>query len=261
MATAEGFDLYTCEVCFDNMLDKDPRMLSCCHSFCSSCLKILIKTGAISCPLCREITTVPNNDIYSLVNNFMLTKFRKYLQKVELGKIFLCKFCLAETATLKCQECSQLFCETCSEKHKAMKTFKDHKIYKLCDKHKDGMITHVCIKCARPACAKCVMTEHFDHETEIEKYQQGIETLSQKISKYEADVDEVINSVSEGIKGQNNESVQIKRAINKVKDILSYYIEKTRETENVLERLKQKEAKGKEIDQKYNGRQEHCLHS
>ena len=26
MATAEGFDLYTCEVCFDNMLDKDPRM-------------------------------------------------------------------------------------------------------------------------------------------------------------------------------------------------------------------------------------------
>ena len=26
MATAEGFDLYTCEVCFDKMLDKDPRM-------------------------------------------------------------------------------------------------------------------------------------------------------------------------------------------------------------------------------------------
>ena len=255
---AEGFDLYTCEVCLENMLDKDPRLLSCHHSFCMKCLKKIMKNGTILCPTCRESTRVSNNDIQSLKVNFMLKKVKDHMDKVHSRKTVLCQFCLSENATLKCQECSQLICEECSEKHKTMKTFKDHKIYNLCDKHKDGMITHVCIKCARPACAKCVMTEHFDHEAEIEKYQEGIETLSQQISKYEADVDEAIKSVNEWQDQDKKELVNIKTAIDRVKDIRTYYLEKTKEATEILENLESKETQGREIDKIFEKKVKEC---
>ena len=251
MATAEGFDLYTCEVCLENMLDKDPRLLWCHHSFCMKCLKKIMKNGTILCPTCRASTRVSNNDIQSLKINFMLKKFKDHLDKMHSRKTVLCQFCLSENATLKCQECSQVICEECSEKHKTMKTFKDHKIYKLCDKHKDGMITHVCIKCVRPACAKCVMTEHFDHEAEIEKYQEGIETLSQQISKYEADVDEAIKSVNKWQDQDKKELVNIKTAIGTVEEIKAHYLKKVKEAIEILENLKCKEIKGTELGNTY----------
>ena len=258
MATTEGFDLYTCEVCLENMLHKDPRLLWCHHSFCMKCLKKIMKNGTILCPTCRESTRVSNNDIQSLKVNFMLKKVKDHMDKMHSRKTVLCQFCLSENATLKCQECSQLICEECSEKHKIMKTFKDHKMYKLCDKHKDGMITHVCIKCARSACAKCVMTEHFDHEAEIEKYQEGIETLSQKISKYEEDIDEIMKSVSEWQDQDRKELVNIKTAIDKVKDIRAYYLEKAKEATEILENLQSKEAQGREIDRTYEKKVKEC---
>ena len=258
MATPEGFDLYTCEVCLENMLDKDPRLLSCHHSFCMKCLKKIMKNGTILCPTCRESTQVSNNDIQSLKVNFMLKKFKDHTDKMHSRKTVLCQFCLSENATLKCQECSQLICEECSEKHKTMKTFNDHKIYKLCDKHKDGMITHVCIKCAKPACAKCVMTEHFDHEAEIEKYQKGIETLSQQISKYEADVDEAMISVGEWQVQDKTKLVNIKTAIDKVKDIRAYHLEKAKEATEILENLQNREAQGREISKTYEKKVKEC---
>ena len=258
MATAEGFDLYTCEVCLENMLDKDPRLLWCHHSFCMKCLKKIMKNGTILCPTCRETTRVSNNDIQSLKVNFMLKKFKDHLDKMHSRKTVLCQFCLSENATLKCQECSQLICEECSEKHKTMKTFKNHKIYKLCDKHKDGMITHVCIKCVRPACAKCVMTEHFDHEAEIEKYQEGIETLIQQISKYKANVDEVLKYVSEWHDQDKKELVNIKTAIGTVEEIKAHYLKKVKEAIKILENLKSKEIKGTELGNTYEEKVKEC---
>ena len=258
MASAEGIDLYTCEVCLENMLDKDPRLLWCHHSFCMKCLKKIMKNGTILCPTCRESTRVSNNDIQSLKVNFMLKKVKDHMDKMHSRKTVLCQFCLSENATLKCQECSQLICEECSEKHKIMKTFKDHQIYKLCDKHKDGMITHVCIKCVRPACAKCVMTEHFDHEAEIEKHQEGINILRQEISKYEEDVDEIMKSVSAWQDQDRKELVNIKTAIDKVKDIRAYYLEKAKEATEILENLQSKEAQGREIDKTYEKKVKEC---
>ena len=74
MASAKSFDLYTCKVCLENMLDKNPRLLSCHHSFCTDCLKKVMKGGVILCPTCREKTIVPNKEISSLKVNFMLQR-------------------------------------------------------------------------------------------------------------------------------------------------------------------------------------------
>ena len=257
MAAAEGHDLYICDLCYENMLDKDPRFLSCLHSFCINCLMKTVNNDTIICPTCKEMTTVPDNDISLLRVNLLLRKFKTVMDKIQSSKM-LCQFCLVVNATLKCQECSQLICEECSEKHKTMKTFKDHKMYKLCDKHKDGMITHVCIKCARPACAKCVMTEHFDHEAEMETFPKYIDTVNEEILKFEAEIDNVIESVNEFRIQDKKELENIKIAISKVKNLKAYHLEKAEQAEQILENLQNNEVKGEEIDQIYETRINKC---
>ena len=100
MATAGSFDLYTCEVCLENMLDKNPRLLSCHQSFCSDCLLKLTKNGSILCPTCRESTTLPYNDINMQKVNFVLQKVKEHFDKMHASKSLLCQLCRAEPAQL-----------------------------------------------------------------------------------------------------------------------------------------------------------------
>ncbi|KAM6172514.1 E3 ubiquitin-protein ligase RNF186 [Erethizon dorsatum] len=49
---------------------RSPKLLSCQHSFCAVCLKLLLcvqeDTWSITCPLCRKVTVVPGGLICSL---------------------------------------------------------------------------------------------------------------------------------------------------------------------------------------------------
>ena len=237
MATAGSFELYTCEVCLENMLDRNPRLLSCLHSFCSDCLVKLIKHGSILCPTCREETAVPNNDINMLKANFMLQKVKEHLDKIHASKSSLCQLCRAEPAQLKCQECSQLLCKDCSHKHNKVKKFRDHKIYELCKKHPDVIITNVCMKCAEPACSNCVINEHLDHESEVDSYDEGIEKMRKELKQNECKVDELIESAVKLVKENKVNAAKIKDSISAVKDIELYYQNKLHEAKETLKAL------------------------
>ena len=237
MAAAGSFDLYTCEVCFENMLDRNPRLLSCHHSFCSDCLVKLTKNGSILCPTCREETAVPNNDINMLKANFMLQKMKEHLDKIHASKSSLCQLCRAEPAQLKCQECSQLLCNDCSHKHNKVKKFRDHKIYELCKKHPDVIITNVCMKCAEPACSNCVINEHLDHESEVDSYDEGIEKMCKELKQNEGKVDVLIESTSKLVKENKVNAAKIKDSISAVKNIELYYQNKLHEVKETLKAL------------------------
>ena len=237
MAAAGSFDLYTCEVCFENMLDRNPRLLSCHHSFCSNCLVKLTKNGSILCPTCREETAVPNNDINMLTANFMLQKMKEHLDKIHASKSSLCQLCRAEPALLKCQECLQLLCNDCSYKHNKVKKFRDHKIYNLCKKHPDVIITNVCMKCAEPACSNCVINEHLDHESEMDTYDEGIETMCQELKQNEGKLDELTESANNLTKENKVKATKIKDSISIVNDIELYYEKKLHEVKETLKAL------------------------
>ena len=237
MATSGSFELYTCEVCLENMLDKNPRLLSCLHSFCSDCLLKLTKHCSILCPTCREETAVPNNDINMLKANFMLQKVKEHLDKIHSSKSTLCQLCRAEPSQLKCQECSQLLCNDCSHKHNKVKKFMDHKIYKLCKKHPDVIMTNVCMKCAEPACSNCVINEHLDHETEVDTYDEGIEKMCKELKQNEGKVDELIESAGKLVKENKVNAAKIKDSISAVKDIELYYQNKLHEAKETLKAL------------------------
>ena len=251
MASVKSFDLYTCRVCLENMLDKNPRSLFCLHTFCTDCLKKVMKGGAILCPTCGKPTNVPGSDINNLVVNFMLQEFVGHLEELDSSKALICQLCLAESAVLKCQECVQLLCEDCSLKHNKVKTFKDHKLFKLCPKHAEGMITHLCMKCVQPSCSKCVMMEHLDHEADIEMFDDGMKLIKENIAQYETDI-EVRDQVIRKWKDEDIQKLEsVERTISKVEDIREYHLQKRKEAEDVLEILNKEKDKGKEGQREY----------
>ena len=64
---------YQCPICFEHYNDqsKCPRLLSCGHSFCSSCLERLLHGNTIDCPTCRNPGAVPTG-VEGLLKNFAL---------------------------------------------------------------------------------------------------------------------------------------------------------------------------------------------
>ena len=62
-----------CSICFEHYNDesKCPRLLSCGHSFCSSCLERLLHGNTIDCPTCRNPGSVPTG-VEGLLKNFAL---------------------------------------------------------------------------------------------------------------------------------------------------------------------------------------------
>ena len=162
-----------------------------------------------------------------------------------------CQLCLAESAVLKCQECIQLLCEDCSLKHNKVKTFKDHKLFKLCPKHKESMITHLCMKCVQPSCSKCVMTEHLDHEADIEMFDDGIKLIKENIAQYEADIEKTAQSVKEWKDEDYEQLESVEKTISTVEDIKEFHLQKAKEAEDVLEILYKDKEKGQERQKEY----------
>ena len=261
MASADipSFDLYNCEVCLENMLNKNPRMLSCIHSFCTDCLRKIMKNGSILCPTCREETAVPNNDVNMLKANFLLQKVKEHIDTIHSSKTLFCQLCLSESASLKCQECLQLLCGECKHQHDKIKSFKRHKIYKLCNKHKEGLITHVCVKCVQPACAKCVIKEHAECDNEVKPYDEGTEQLTMKLTECEGEIDNMLKSVNKYEEEHEKKMDMIASTLGKIDDIKQYYMEKLRESDTKMEILNRSKAEGLKIKQTYSMKVEEMM--
>ena len=176
-------DIYSCPVCMEHLLDRNPRFLFCYHSFCQQCLQKLTNNGQVSCPTCRAVTAVPNNYVTKLTMNFQLVQIMEREQKFKLERHLslsspMCMFCSSQ-ASYKCRECRQFLCKTCKIKHNKMKIFRSHgviKISQLCQEHLEG-ISHVCMRCVQALCIKCIVMDHEDHEHQVEEYSKGVKNL------------------------------------------------------------------------------------
>ena len=180
-------DIYSCADCLEHLQDRNPRFLSCYHSFCQQCLQKLTKDRQLSCPSCRAITAVPNNDVTKLTMNFQLVQIMEREKELKEQKQTHfsgqnCQFWGKENAICKCGDCNQFLCEGCETKHKKMNMFRNHVILKLCQKHYDG-ISHICMKCVQAVCVKCIVLDHADHEDKVTEYQGGIGQLKSSLEE------------------------------------------------------------------------------
>ena len=178
-------DIYSCAVCMEHLLDRNPRYLSCHHSFCQQCLQQMTRNGQVSCPTCRDVTVLTNNDVSKLTMNFQLVEMMEHF-KQERQPILSsrnCHFCNKEPIFYKCIECNKLLCKSCTTKHHKMKIFRSHTIMsmsEICQEHSDE-ISHICMKCVQAVCVKCVVLYHADHEAKVEEYQAGFDNLKSNL--------------------------------------------------------------------------------
>ena len=119
-----------CSICLD--IYTDPKVLQCLHTYCRKCLERLVfrdQQGELSltCPTCRQITSVPANGVMGLQSAFKtkeflrirdsLVKKRDMAASLQGGATSLTP--LPKKAISTCYEHidkeRELYCETCSE--------------------------------------------------------------------------------------------------------------------------------------------------
>ena len=79
MASIVG-DGLTCAVCFGHF--EEPKQLDCGHTFCKKCLeRILNSQSQLTCPLCRQTTSISHGDVEKLPTNITLKDISEALKK------------------------------------------------------------------------------------------------------------------------------------------------------------------------------------
>ena len=233
-----------CSVCLEHYKGRNPRLLSCHHSFCDGCLSELVKQGQISCPSCREMTAVKDGDVTNLTMNFHLLPFLEETRSFEKK----CQFCNLSVAILKCEECTQVLCQDCSESHSKVKRFKDHHVLQLCVIHYEG-VSQICLQCVEPACFKCLVLKHQEHEDKVVPYEEGTKLLRENIKRIQAQLEENIGCINEKINEDDLKILEAEQMERKYKSKQRELEKQTKECKLIIEVI-QKQYSDKEKIQK-----------
>ena len=179
----------TCPVCYQ--VFRNPKYLSCYHSYCEECLEKVQNQSQVVCPECRKETTVPTGGVQELPNNFFINRLVDEFilkRKVEGEEDAKCDNCDEDDSVVSyCPDCSTFLCKVCNEAHKRDKRSRDHGIVPLtelrsnkdvpiqakvkvplCKEH-DYELKHYCETCEQLVCLYCTMKEHSDHSHDTVK--------------------------------------------------------------------------------------------
>nr|XP_054761248.1 E3 ubiquitin-protein ligase TRIM33-like [Lytechinus pictus] len=261
-----------CPVCRSTFTD--PRILSCSHTFCKTCLENLLECHGncqIRCPVCRAVTQVPNQDVGKLQVNISL----KSLIEDTKDHPQICTNCKSDEkphADVYCQDCGKYLCTSCLHTHSQWGDFIGHDViamseissgkvsvrrYRKCSKHPKEDEELFCSTCRRFTCYKCVAIEHKEEGHQViegaayeVKHMKSIEDQKSKVAmkrsrfqKYIDFIDEQTKSVgiakkqrTGGIHKTYSEVVQQLKA--KRKRLLREDTEITKRVEKELESLK-----------------------
>ncbi|CAK8694792.1 unnamed protein product [Clavelina lepadiformis] len=187
-------DYLTCQICMEPY--QSPKVLTCQHSFCTSCLESCDKTAQgsyILCPICRQRTILGLKGIEGLKNNFVLSNIidmlvewrRVHTREGQRDNTEMCQTCPSNDATMatyQCIECLDQLCADCAAFHSRTKLTRDHEVVPLHEiengKHKDKIhsqemsrctlheplkLEQYCSKCDLLICRDCIIAHHQGH--------------------------------------------------------------------------------------------------
>lgn len=178
-----------------------PRVLSCLHVFCESCLeKMLIdeagdkSDSVIICPKCKQETKVGAKGAGSLPCDYVLANILD-MSAIESMAV-LCTSCKAkEKAVARCSDCANFLCPNCNTAHQFMRCFENHHVVAFedirnsheavpihkpvfCEIHSSESMKYYCYTCQVPVCSNCLLSEHkapehhYEHLSEAEEHQR-----------------------------------------------------------------------------------------
>ena len=173
----EEVDVLTlqCSICLS--IINEPKLLSCSHYFCKTCLQDLVnsqsKRHKVPCPLCSKVSSVPHGDVDQLQTYEAL----QILVHDVIHRRKVCTSCDAGNRTLAvtyCQNCRKYMCDACQSVHYQWKGFANHRVVganevseeqvilkkrSRCKNHPNENATCFCITCSANLCF-CSVLEH-----------------------------------------------------------------------------------------------------
>ncbi|XP_040152424.1 brain tumor protein [Anopheles arabiensis] len=165
-----------------------PRVLSCLHVFCESCLDKLLAEGAgdkgldggngstIVCTICKQATPTGPKGAAGLHQDYILSNVLD-LSTIEPA-LLACTSCKSkEMAISRCNDCANFLCASCEYAHQHMRCFEDHKVVQLADLRKSAEkvaihkplycpvhsmenLKYYCFNCQTPVCNECLIGDH-----------------------------------------------------------------------------------------------------
>ncbi|XP_048743652.2 uncharacterized protein LOC125657059 [Ostrea edulis] len=183
-------DTFRCPICLEEV--RNPKYLSCFHTFCETCIQTYISSTAarkdnetlktIECPVCRKRIEAPNNDIRSeewalaLPQNKLIVSMSVDPKKEEHK---FCMFCKRSDKSVIakhwCKSCMESICDDCKCFHSNVPILRGHKIRSLsdtqelkndievdepCSVHKGKFLEIYCMDHDKLCCSICFATEH-----------------------------------------------------------------------------------------------------
>jgi hypothetical protein len=182
---------------------RNPKTLSCFHSFCSDCIESLINAAnregrKPECPNCLNEIVLPKESEKGKEKEGPLAgltchPFVKRLleeSKIDANADFpnggLCEFCDQKEASGLCSTCNQIFYDACQRGHKKQRCSLNHEFVSLdqydprkkstlCPVHVGNLLEIFCMTCKANVCSLCSTTEHNKHDLVILKDWVGIQ--------------------------------------------------------------------------------------
>ena len=208
-------DNFSCPVCYQ--LFRNPKYLTCHHSYCEQCLEKMQVQSKIICPECRKETMVPPGGMKDLDNNFFINRLVDEFilkRKVEGEEEVKCDECHGEDLVVVfCPDCTLFLCHVCNEHHKRSIKSRGHSIIPLtelrskkdvaiqpkpkammCREH-DIELLFYCETCGQLVCMYCTVKDHNGHNHDTVKKMVG--KHREELKKITAPVEEMISGLSE----------------------------------------------------------------
>ena len=219
-----------CSLCFDLM--KEPKLLSCTHTFCKDCLVQLYQCqrrgDQISCPVCRQTTRLKKGDVSRLQTNVPIKAMISDVKSAKRN----CTVCGPETksiATAYCQMCMEYICDSCLEAHGKYRKNKDHdvigmddinkgkvKVKRFCHEHPQEEKLWVCTTCNYLICFRCRMLDHNDENHKLEKVTDFQKQIKDQIESLRKKAEEKAKSFERHMRITKEQDAKIELKINDI---------------------------------------------
>ena len=202
-----------CTICLETL--KNPKTLSCLHSFCLTCLDELANNGRrqrqheISCVNCETSIPIPKENTFrDFPTSFHLDRFKEILTVfTENQAAKPCMNCNERKMAISyCFVCQDYLCYSCERAHRRLRVTRDHRNVLLekadlldllkgpviCEResHEKENLLYYCDKCNKCICHICHEDSHWRHDVDdIEQAaRKGKKRLDKILKKAEDEI-------------------------------------------------------------------------
>ncbi|XP_077994985.1 E3 ubiquitin-protein ligase TRIM71-like [Glandiceps talaboti] len=213
-----GENFLCCTICFERFIT--PKILPCLHNFCEKCLVSIVKRkGSLLCPTCSTPCRLTDLGVAGLTTNFFMNNLIEIFEERKAmsgNESVQCDICTENTATRRCVDCPQFYCDKCIEAHRKLPALRSHRILTIeefqlgresatptpiqpverCSVHHDNQIKFYCDTCQVAVCSDCTIVDHRvpDHKHRYikqvaDEYKTELTQLIAELKEKERDVD------------------------------------------------------------------------